>query len=375
MQYLKSILKHIILLTLVVLAFTTCAKKNDTKVRSFYMGTTPWPADFTAADVDTAYRFLNEHCDIISQHFDDGIPYEEILSGTPWPDKMWIDINFRASRSIGKNVLLSISALDLTRKAKADYYQASTQDASIKAIWKNRAFDDSLVILTYIKYVEELIRKFKPVMLNYAVESNLLTWEPDAFNRYKKFLSAVYSKLKSNHPELPIFLSVMVDESNAALQNAAALMNWTDYLAFSSYPYLTVSSSNGGNTNPDLFPANYYNRFIDIAPNKPLAFAETGYIAEDLILPTAGISKNGNVDWQKKYLQNVLELCERKNAVLFIWFCSKDYDNGIETIKNNGLYQELFSFWRDIGFYDQLGQKRPSLSLWDDWFKRTRVKK
>lgn len=73
-------------------------------------------------------------------------------------------------------------------------------------------------------------------------------------------------------------------------------------IAYSSFPYLTVSSSNGGNTNPDLFPVNYFNRFIDIAPNKPLAFAETDYIAQDLILPTAGITKNGNVDWQKKYI-------------------------------------------------------------------------
>lgn len=373
MQYHKSILKHLILLTLVVVFFTKCAKKTDTKTRSFYMGTTTWPADLTAADVDTAYRFLYEHCDIISQHFDDGIPYEEVLTGTPWPSKMWQDIQFRASKSIGKNVFLSVSALDLTRKAKAEYYQASTQDTSIKTIWKNRAFDDSLVIITYIKYIEELIRIFKPVMLNYAVESNLLTWEPAGFNSYKSFLSAVYSKLKANHPELPIFLSVMVDESNASLQNASALMNWTDYLALSSYPYLTVSSSNGGNTNPELFPSDYYNRFIDLAPNKPLAFAETGYIAEDLTIPSASLTKRGQPDWQRKFLENVLELCDRKNALLFIWFCSKDYDKGIETIKNNGLYQELFTYWRDIGLYDQQGQKRPSFFLWDDWFKRTRI--
>lgn len=364
---------RLFLYILVILALTFCTKKSEPGNRTFYMGTTPWPADFTVSDVDTAYQFLYEHCDIISQHFDDGIPYEEIATGSPWPNKFLEDINYRASKSAGKKVLLSVSALDLSRKAKAAYHQSSTQDAATKIIWKNRAFDDPIVIETYIKYIEELIRIFKPIMLNYAVESNLPTWDAASFNSYKNFLSAVYIKLKSNHPNLPVFLSMMVDESTAGLQNAAALINWTDYVALSAYPYLIASSTAGGNTDPDLLPTDYFNKYINLAPNKPFAFAETGYIAQDLFLPTVGVTKNGNTDWQKKYLQKVLELCERENAALLIWFCSKDYDKGIETIKTMGLYQELFSFWRDTGFYDENGQKRPSLLLWDEWISRTKV--
>ena len=41
------------------------------------MGVTPWPADFTSAEIDSAYQFINHHCDIVSHHFDEGIPYED----------------------------------------------------------------------------------------------------------------------------------------------------------------------------------------------------------------------------------------------------------------------------------------------------------
>ena len=356
-----------------LLLTSSCGKKSETATRSFYMGSTPWPADFTLPDADTAYAFLYQNSDIISQHFDDGIPYEECLKGSSWPQKLVDDIQYRRLRSAGKNVFLSISALDLTRKAKAVYYAESAVAPATKALWLTRPFNDPDMINAYVNYVEELIRTFQPVMLNYGVESNLSTWDPAAFDLYKKFLAAVFIRLKTSHPDLPIFLSVMVEESAAALENAAAVLPWSDYLALSAYPYLTVSSSAGGNTDPDLFPANYFTRFLNLAPQKPLAFAETGYIAEDLVVPAIGLNKKGTQEWQQKYLRKVLDICDQRKARLLIWFCSKDYDKAIETMKTLGIYQDLFAFWRDIGLYDSNGQARPAFTIWKEWQSRPRV--
>jgi hypothetical protein len=35
--------------------------------------------------LDTAYNFINQHCDIVSHHFDDGIPYDEAYKQQPMP--------------------------------------------------------------------------------------------------------------------------------------------------------------------------------------------------------------------------------------------------------------------------------------------------
>lgn len=362
-----------VILPVILLASFHCSKKKDNGTRSFYMGTTPWPADFTFADVDTAYQFLYENSDIISQHFDDGIPYEECLKGSAWPKKLTDDINYRQSRSAGKNVFLSVSALDLTRKAKAVYYEASTASATTKEQWMLRAFNDADMITAYCNYLEELIRVFNPVMVNYGVESNLSDWDPAAFQLYKKFLEAVFIRLKKAHPELPLFVSVMVEESPAALTNAAAVLPFSDYLALSAYPYVTVSSAAAGNTDPDLFPSDYFSRFLDLAPQKPFAFAETGYIAEDLVVPSYGLNRKGNEEWQKKYLLKVLDICAQRKARLLIWFCSKDYDKAVETMKTMGNYQDLFALWKDIGLYDQTGRSRPAFNIWKEWKSKTRV--
>ena len=55
------------------------------------------------------------------------------------------------------------------------------------------------------------------------------------------------------------------------------------------------------------------------------------------------------------------------NAKFLIWFCSKDYDAAITTLQAQGLYQDLFGLWKDIGFKNQNGTKRLSYKLWDEW--------
>ena len=80
--------------------FAGCKKKETTEVtRSFYMGVTPWPADFTEAELSTSYSFINSNCDIVSHHFDEGIPYEEAYYNTGWPAGLISELKTRKTKT------------------------------------------------------------------------------------------------------------------------------------------------------------------------------------------------------------------------------------------------------------------------------------
>lgn len=352
-----------------------CRKSDPVaETRSFYMGVTPWPADFTVAEVDTAYRFINDHCDIVSHHFDDGIPYEEAFYNRPMPSVFVQDVSTRKTKTAaGKKILLSISALGLSRTAKPEYYSNAPATDSIKNYWRQLPYDDSKMVTVYVNYVSWLIEQLPPVYVNFGVESNSANWNPAEFQRYKNFLSQVYPRLKAKYPALPFFISFMVDETTEGFNYAGQLIPYTDFIGLSAYPYVTVSSSAGGNTNPQLFPANYFEKFANLAANKPLAFAETGYIAEDLVVPSFSLNKQGNAGWQQDYLERVLKFCNDRKAKLFIWFCSKDYDAGNARLRSLNLYQDLFGLWEDTGLKDELGNERPSYKSWLQWMAKSRT--
>jgi hypothetical protein len=117
----------------------SCQKNTATSSsgsRSFYMGTTPWPANFTPADQDTAYQFINNHCDIVSHHFDDGIPYYEAFNNLSMPAAFLQDLQTRQSKTaVGKQILLSVAPLNGTRIAKAAYYAGDSISDSTKNYW------------------------------------------------------------------------------------------------------------------------------------------------------------------------------------------------------------------------------------------------
>jgi len=352
--------------------FSSCKKSTTSQTRSFYMGVTPWPPDFTSQDVDRAYDFINTHCDIVSHHFDDGIPYQQAANDMPMPMKLQNEVNTRKAKTkAGQKIFLSVSALSLTRLDKA-VWLTDTTDATVDNYWKSLPFNDSMVIKAYINYMSYLIDAFQPVFVNYGVESNSESWNSVNFSQYKDFLSMVYTRLKTKYPGLPFFISFMVGEDSRSLTNASQLTGYTDYIALSAYPYTNVSSSANGNTDPALFPSNYFTRYIDLDPAKPFGFAETGYIAENLDISSYNLHKIGTAQWQADYLNLICKICNDRNAKFLIWFCSYDYDAADIRLKQLGLYIDLFGFWQDTGLYDQNFNPRLSYTVWNTWMSRER---
>ena len=349
----------------------SCTKSKQQETRSFYMGVTPWPADFTAVEQAKAYQFINTECDLVSHHFDEGIPYKEAFSLLPMPLKLQENLQFRKANTLpGKKILLSVSALNLTRKEKADYFPEGAVEDSVKNRWASLAFDSPEMITAYVNYISWLVDQLQPDFVNYGVESNLDSWDLVQFARYKQFLSRVYSQLKVKYPNLPFFVSFMVYEVPQALALSRELLPYTDYVALSAYPYSSVSSSVNGNTDPALFPADYFSRFADLDANKPFAIAETGYIAEDLSIPSFSLQKTGTPTWQQAYLEKLCAFAQSRKARFLVWFCYKDYDAGSQTLLAAGLYQDLLGLWQDTGLYDEAGHARPAFTSWQDWMKR-----
>lgn len=354
-----------------IFSFGCTKKKTAEQVRSFYMAVTPWPADFTQQAVDDAYKFINQHCDMVSHHFDEGIPYEEAYKNLPWPQQLQNDVAFRKSKTTDKKIFLSVAALNLTRHEKADYYSKPENISdSIKNYWKQVSFNDDKVVTAYVRYVSYLIDQLNPQFVNYGVESNDVDWDKNQFALYKDFLSKVFSQLKTKYPQLPFFVSFMVNEDPLALSYASQLLSCSDFISLSAYPYTSASTTADGNTDPKKFPANYFTRFLDLAPSKPWGFAETGFIAQNLNIPSFSLNKNGNPQWQKDYLDLICQLCNSRKAKFLIWFCYADYDAGSNRLKSLGLYNDLFGLWQDIGLKDENNVERPSYQLWLQWMNK-----
>jgi hypothetical protein len=352
-----------------ILTALSCSREHpeETKTRTFYMGTTPFPADISLAEVDKSYNFINQHCDIISQHINDGIPYEEFYAGLTLPQAFVDDMNFRKYKTpIGKKIFLSVGSLDLSRINKDIYYPTSSVSDEIKSHWTHLNFDDPKMISAYVNYINWLISHFNPIYVNYGVESNSFNWDTTNFHHYKNFLTQVYQQLKTAHPTISFFVSFIVDNSAIGLNNAEQLIGISDFIGLSVYPYGVDNV--GNSSNPELIPSNFFERYIQLAPNKPLAIAETGYIAQDLIIPAYGLYKQGSQEWQNQYLKKILDICTEKKAVLLIWFCPKDYDAMMNTIIQQGNFDEytlnLLYLWRDTGLIDENDQTRQAYSTW-----------
>lgn len=371
-------MKKNLLILSVILFFLSCNKDEpqdivvNAETRNFYMGVTPWPGNFNFADLDIAYNFINNHCDMVSHHFDEGIPYEEAFYSQTMPLALQQQVEYRNIKTNNnKKVLLSVSALNLDRNQRADYYNTSTVSTTIQQQWMAKEFNDATVITAYINYMNYLIAGFQPDYINFGVESNVESFDAAEFLKYKDFLSQVYTSLKNSHPTIPIFISFIADNSTQGFQNATQLLPYTDYIGISAYPFTTINGSLTGETNPNTITANYFEKYINMA-NKPFCFAETAYIAEDLVVPFYGLDKQGTQEWQKAYLQKVLDLCQNYNAEFLIWFCSKDYDEGNLYLQQQGQYFDLLAIWQDTGLIDENGNQRLSYGLWENWFIKTK---
>lgn len=336
--------------------------------RGFLLGVTPWPPDFTEKGYNLAYDFINTNCDMVSHHFDDGVPWEEIYSGLALPQNLLDDVARRKQKThSSRKILLSVAPLKISRTERTGYYASSTASKDLISQWNAKSFKDSSVITAYVKFISYLIDQLNPDYINYGVESNSGSWKTPDFEDYAYFLGQVYTRLRTRFPMKPFFISFMVVTDKGFLENARMLEPYTDWITLSAYPYTYIGSPVYGSSSPTLIPGNLFQSYRDINVHKPFAVAETGYIAQDLHV--SGVSKEGNPQWQDDYLNYLFKFCQNNEARFIIWFCAYDYDDAINTFQALGEDQELSLIWEHTGLLTEKLAQRPAFQTWKAWRK------
>jgi hypothetical protein len=338
--------------------------------RPFNMGFTPFPYDFTQAALEFTYANINYRSDLVTHHFDNGIPWNEALENSDLSRNIIYDFNNRISRTgKDKEIYLAVTPLSTYRDNIAGYWGES-QHMELTGKWKNKSFNDPELIKAYTNYCKFMIEKFNPGYFAYGIEVNMLGYhDPQAFEEYLTLIENVYRSLKESYPDLPVFLTIQLETFINHPENqeniVKSLLPFTDYIAISSYPF-------GNFADPDDIPDDWFSSLYNLAPEKPVAVAETAYLAEDLTLEIFnGNTIEGNQDYQVEYLDLLLNQMDAIDCKFITWFVVRDYDELWFKMKEQGV-DEIFKSWRDTGLIDQDGNPRKALDRWDRWISLPR---
>ncbi len=137
------------------------SEKPLVSTRSFQMGFTSWlyEASFTAQDL--VYDQIQNNGDIISHHLMSGIPWQEALDQTPYPQAVEDEISTRLSKTLtNKTVYLSIDSLNGPRTELAPNWGNSANEPR-SGTWSTRNFSSPEVITAYGNFALDMIARFK----------------------------------------------------------------------------------------------------------------------------------------------------------------------------------------------------------------------
>ena len=330
------------------------------ETRAFRLGLTPFPFAGTPESFLEAFSLVAENADLAVHHFDDGVPWPEALAGTPYAADLEGELAARARFSPdGMPRFVALTPIAFERNGLAPY-RGAAGNQPLPAEWQGRAFDDPDVIAAYLSHAQRLIDELDPDYLVYAIEANMLAdLAPEQWPAFVAFAEAVYPALKAANPGLPVFVTIQADwyHGDPAAQAAAIaeILPYTDLMALSSYGY-------AGGFDPVAQP-DYFAAVAALAPEKPVAVAETGWPAED-VGPPYPQTIPADPAAQDRYLEWLLAQATELDMVFVTWFLPRDldafWDAGLAGLPNAATLR----LFRDIGLLDGAGAPRPALDRW-----------
>ena len=209
--------------------------KKVTGERSFRMGFTGFVHDTTVEAVTASRKFVRENGDILAHHIE-GVPWAESLNGQPFPKALLEDwAGKKAAKPPNGKVYLAISP------GRGELKLADKSGPLPKEL-TGKTYDDPLVMKTYLSYCRRAIEFFQPDYLAIGIEVNEIhDAGPKTWQAYVTLHKHVYTALKQEHPDLPIFASWtlhnMFKKRGTMLENWKALMPHNDLVAVSYYPF------------------------------------------------------------------------------------------------------------------------------------------
>jgi len=333
--------------------------------RPFLMGMTSWPYAATWEAVGRTQQLVQQHGDLYAIWLDNGLPWQAASADGPYPQAVLNKLSeLNAEFPETHQRYVSVGLLDLTRSDLATDWDGAERTGSFETL----TFSDPLVLQAYSNWLELIIESLSPNWLNFAIEfSDLAHLSPESWSDGAELLCSLYTRLKTNHPDLQVFFSVALkhpnsDEARSIATALTAVETCTDYAAASTYGYIFYGHPDSGN--PDNLPENWLSQIQDLIPNKPVLIAETAWLAEDLNIDIWNISVTSSSAFQRRYVELLLAEANTLDAVLVTWWCAVDFDALWQNVLNS---DPLASIWRDTGFYDENVNARPSLEVWSEW--------
>ena len=348
--------------------------KTEQSVRSFYMGFSPWPYDLTLEAVQWTDAAIKAHGDIIEQHFEEGVPWPEALANKPYDGAMQQEMADRSRRMGDYKRVVSINPINMARNGLADY-RGKSCNMPLSGQWKKRRLNDPAVKQAYLQYCNQVIQSLRPDFLLIGVEVNLLQRCKDSsWQDYLELHRYIYGALKKSHPGLPVMASVvctsyfpgLCSEDNAGDQRAKLkdLLPYVDVLGFSVHPFM---SSWTAEKVPDQ---SFFRELFALAAGKPFAITESSYPAQPWQMQVGlwPVKFNGSQEKQAAFLKAMLDASLVCKPRFISWYSIRDYDQLCRKLPNI----PLMIVWRDTGLFDENGQPRQALKIWDAVFKRRR---
>ena len=339
--------------------------EESSESRSFHMGMTNWPYAATLEAVAQTKDLVEQHGDLYGVWLDNGLPWAAAATDGPYPEIVQNKLSeLNAEFPATHQRFVSVGLLDLQRTNLATDWDGAERTGT----FANIDFDDPIVQTAYANWLDFIIDELSPDWLNFAIEiSDLAHHAPESWTNGADLVCALYDGLKSRHPNLNVFFSVALkhpeSDTSAILSTALpAIQNCTDFAAASTYGFMFYGHANAGN--PNNLPDNWLSQILDFIPNKPLVIAETAWPAEDLNIETWNISTESTPDFQRQYMERLLNEANTLNAALVTWWCIVDFDELWQTLLNS---DPLASIWRDTGLYDADLNARPALEIWEQW--------
>ncbi len=346
-------------------------------MRTTSLGFTPFPYDVTIAAVDTTYQRLGSDGDLYAFHTTEGVPWVEAAVDATVAEygssirSKWSRHQSEVNAHDGHKVYLGLTPLDDSRTRLADYWSVSEHGA-LPPPFDTATFDTPIVKAAYLSHCRRAIEHYNPDYLAIALEANILmNNNPAAWSALKVLLEETYAALKLDYPELPIFVTVtavdLLEDWTSVnhqdqLQAMQDIMLFSDYLALSFYPYLSAYL-----TNP--WPSDTFDLLAAFAPNKPMVLAETGYPAQQVVLPSFGLTFDGTPEKQRDWISFVLDQARTREMPFVVNFVHRDYDALWVTAGSD----DWLAIWRDTGFVDEDGVERLALDTWREFLATARA--
>ena len=353
----------------------TWAPAQQDETRSFRMGFTPWPFAFSDDAIDFTYDAIQEHADLLVHHLDSGVPWPEALAGGPYPPAVMDQLEQRKSRAADMPTLYVSATPQSQDRATLAKYWGSDEHQDLPEAWAHKTFDDPDVIQAYLNYCNFLIEFLEPDYFAYGIEVNGgLRTDHANFGPFKILAAQVYSALKEKHSDLPVFLTFQTGSFEATWEQQMdvnrALIEYSDWVGMSTYPFWAPGRFQPEDADMSYLPRDWFDQMALIAPDKPFAITETGFVAEPLELASIGVRIRGREDWQARYVDYLLTHANRLEAEFIVWFVLRDYDEGWEVMRQLG-FPDWVTIWKDTGLLDGDGQPRTGLESWDRWLNRS----